>query len=143
MKKEHLMMRTIISAAMLGLLVVMPAASAEDHAAHHGQTGKGQTGMAQTGMAAMEIKISIADGAVLSTRPARIDLTFAPAMRLASARLTTATGEIVPVRFNATAPAVTTATVEFAPLSPDSYTFTFTADAGDHTMPGRVRFTVR
>ena len=128
------MMRTIVCAAALSLLAVAPAVSAEDHAAHHG---------AQAGMAAMEIKISIADGAVLTQRPARIDLTFTPAMRLASARLTTATGEIVPVRFNAAAPAGPTATVQFAPLSPDSYTFTFTADSGDHTMPGRVRFTVR
>lgn len=127
------MMRTILSAAALSLLAVTPAASAQDHAGHHGQTG----------MAAMEIRTSIPDGAVLTQRPARIDLTFTPAMRLASARLTTATGETVPVRFNANAPAGTAAAVQFAPLGPDSYTFTFTADAGDHTMPGRVRFTVR
>jgi methionine-rich copper-binding protein CopC len=127
------MMRSIILAAASALVALTPSAHAKDHPADHGQTG----------MAPMEIRASIADGAVLNTRPARIDLTFKPAMRLAAARLSTATGETISVRFDAQAPAGTAATVQFAPLAPDSYVFAFSADAGDHLMPGRIRFTVR
>lgn len=111
-------------------------AAAQGQGGHHGAHPSGH-------QAVMEMRPSILDGAVLTTRPDRIDFTFTPAMRLIAARLTTATGETIPVQFDATAPAATAATVRFAPLPPDSYTLTYTADMGDHTMPGRVRFTVR
>lgn len=93
--------------------------------------------------ASMEMRPSITDGAVLTTRPDKVDIAVTPAMQLVAARLTTATGETVPVQFDASAPAATSATIKFAPLAPDSYTFTYTMDMGDHTMSGRVRFTVR
>ena len=94
-------------------------------------------------MKILRARTSVADGAVLTTRPDRIDFTFTPAMRLIAARLSTATGEEIPVRFDAEGPAATTASVHFPALSPDNYTLTYIADMGDHTMPGRVRFTIR
>jgi methionine-rich copper-binding protein CopC len=107
-------------------------AVAQTNGAHHGGH-----------QASMEMRPSIAEGAVLTTRPDKIDISFTPAMRLIAARLTTATGETIPVRFDAAAPATALATIRFASLAPDSYTFTYTSDMGDHTMSGRVRFTVR
>lgn len=126
-----------IAAAMVCAAISFTSASL---AQQGGQGGHGQHSFHR---AVMEMRPSIADGAVLTSPPDRIELSFSPAMRLIAARLTTATGELIPLEFDAAAPATRTATVRFAPLQPDSYTLTYTADMGDHTMPGRVRFTVR
>ncbi len=119
-------------------LIAMAASSVGNLAvaqAHGGRHGGHQ--------ASMEMRPSITEGAVLTTRPDKVDIAFTPAMRLVEARLTTATGETIPVKFDATAPAAASATVRFAPLAPDGYTFSYTSDVGDHTMSGRIRFTVR
>lgn len=94
-------------------------------------------------MGAMEIRSSIADGATLTAPPDRIELTFEPPMRLASARLATAEGEIIAVGFAPSVAPSTTATVRFPELLPGHYTLSYGADAGDHVMSGRIRFTVR
>lgn len=132
-----MMHKGMIAAVTACAAIGFTASALAQHAGHAGHAQHaGQS-------AVMEMRPSIAEGAVLTTRPDRVDFTFTPAMRLIAARLTTQTGELIPVEFDAAAPAATTATVRFAPLSPDSYTLTYTADMGDHTMPGRVGFTVR
>jgi hypothetical protein len=125
-----------VAVAVCAEIGVSAPASAQQggHGGHGEHSGHG---------AVMEMRPSILDGAVLTKPPDRVDFAFTPAMRLTAARLTTATGEIIPVQFDTAAPAATIATVRFAPLAPDSYTLTYTADMSDHTMPGRVRFTVR
>lgn len=125
------MMRFAVFAAALAFAT--PALAAGPHQGHGG---------GHEGMHDMTIGLSIEDGAVLTAAPKEIRLDFKPAMRLASVRLTTATGERVPVTFDSSKP-VETAIVSFAPLTPESYEFSFSADAGDHEMPGRIRFTVR
>lgn len=131
---KHIMM-VAATAVCAAIGVSAPAVAQQGAHGGHGQHSGHR--------AVMEMRPSILDGAVLTAAPDRVDFTFTPAMRLIAAQLTTATGEIIPVQFDAEAPEATTATVRFAPLAPDSYTLTYTADMGDHTMPGRVRFTVR
>lgn len=130
------MMRFFLSAAALGLAagLVAPVAVSKQSDTHHGH---------DRAMADMEITTSIADGATLTMTPDRIDFTFTPAMRLSSVRLTTATGETIPVVFDAKAPPAKAARVMFGPLAQGSYTLIYNVDAGDHIMPGRVKFTVR
>ncbi len=125
----------VFAAASLVAIAASSVGNLAGAQAHGGRHGGHQ--------ASMEMRPSITDGAVLTTRPDKVDIAFTPAMRLVAARLTTATGETIPVMFDATSPAATSATIRFAPLAPDSYTFTYTTDMGDHTMSGRVRFTVR
>ena len=127
------MFRPYVAAAALALIAGFTApASAQTHGGHHGQGD----------MATMEISTSIVNGANVTTRPQQIDFTFTPAMRLASVRLTTTTGETIPVQFDANAAPATTATARFTALAPDSYTLDYSVDALDHLMSGRVRFTV-
>ncbi|MBU6372299.1 MAG: copper resistance protein CopC [Alphaproteobacteria bacterium] len=108
-------------------------APAKTHATAH-------AGMA--GMHDMSIRLSVADGAVLTTRPTSVRFEFVPAMRLRTVALSNAAGERIPVTFDGKAKAAAVV-VTFAALEPDSYTLAFSADAGDHDMPGRVRFTVK
>jgi methionine-rich copper-binding protein CopC len=100
-------------------------------------------GMNHGGGRAMAVTTSIADGAVLTTPPTSLRVTFPYPMRLTNARLSVASGENIPVQFPQTLTLVTTTTVSFPRLDADSYTLTWAADAGDHTMSGTVRFRVR
>lgn len=102
----------------------------------------GMGGMKHDG-ASMRVTTSIADGAVLTTAPTSMRINFPHAMRLTSARLSVATGETIPVRLPTGTVPTTTADITFARLEADSYTLTWGADAGDHTMGGTVRFRVR
>lgn len=121
-----------LAVVCLGLFAPLTRiADAQPSGAHHGA------------MMHMEIQSSIADGATLATRPDRMDLTFRPAMRLAAARLTNGAGERITVTFTSDAAPSAKATVRFSALDPDHYVFSYTADAGDHMMSGRIRFTVR
>jgi methionine-rich copper-binding protein CopC len=103
----------------------------------------GMAGMNHGASSAMTVTTSIADGAILTSAPTSLRVTFPHAMRLTSARLSVASGETIPVRLPAgTAPA-TTADIMFPRLDADSYSLTWGANAGDHTMGGTVRFRVR
>jgi methionine-rich copper-binding protein CopC len=115
-----------------------------DHSKMGGMGGmEGMSGMNHGGGSAMTVTTSIADGAVLTSAPTSLRVTFPHAMRLTSARLSVASGETIPVRLPAgTAPA-TTADIMFPRLDADSYSLTWGANAGDHTMGGTVRFRVR
>jgi methionine-rich copper-binding protein CopC len=93
--------------------------------------------------ASMRVTTSIADGAVLTTAPTSMRISFPHALRLTSARLSVATGETIPVRMPTGAAPTNTADITFPRLEPDSYTLTWGADAADHTMGGTVRFRVR
>lgn len=120
------------------------AATASAPARGAGQSASmgGMAGMQHDG-ASMRVTTSIADGTVLTTAPTSMRINFPHAMRLTSVRLSVATGETIPVRMPmGTAPA-TTADIIFPRLEADSYTLTWGADAGDHTMGGTVRFRVR
>jgi methionine-rich copper-binding protein CopC len=100
------------------------------------------SGMNHSG-GSMAITTSIADGAVLTTPPTSMRVQFPHPMRLSRARLTVGSGETIPVRFPETLTLVTATEISFPRLSADSYILTWSADAGDHTMSGTVRFTVR
>jgi methionine-rich copper-binding protein CopC len=121
-------------------LIALALTAAAPASAQHGSMDHGA--MDHGGHHAMTIAPSIADGAEVATSPTELRLVFEPAMRLASASLTTATGERIPIEFDAAA-VTTEAVVTFEALTPDTYTFAFSADAGDHDMPGRITFTVR
>jgi methionine-rich copper-binding protein CopC len=95
------------------------------------------------GMNHMAITTSIADGAVLTTPPTSMRIQFPHPMRLSRARLNVASGETIPVRVPESLTLVTATDIGFPRLSPDSYVLTWSADAGDHTMSGTVRFRVR
>lgn len=112
------------------LALASPAVAQHGHGAHPGAAHD------------MTIQLSIPDGAVLTTAPSELRIAFKPAMRLKSVRLETAAGERIPVTFDDTQVSEA-AVVRFDPLAPDAYTLSFNADAGDHDMPGRIRFTVR
>lgn len=90
----------------------------------------------------MSATTSIADGAILTTRPTSVTITFGHPMRLSSATLTTIAGDRLPVRFSAPAPSNQT-TISFDALQADRYTLSWSADAGGHQMSGTVRFQVR
>lgn len=131
--------RRLNAAAALAVVLLAPmsatAAADADKMGHqkaHGAMAAGHD---------MSVRVSIADGAVLTKRPTSVRLDFVPAMRLRSVVLTNAAGERIPVTFEAKA-ASASVVVSFAALEPDAYTMAFSADAGDHDMPGRVRFTV-
>jgi len=100
-------------------------------------------GQDMTSMANMTIKSSIADGAVLATRPVSIRFDFGHPMKLTRVRLSTATGETVPVKFTVAATPSASAEATFAALAPDSYSLVWAADAGDHIMGATIHFTVR
>lgn len=117
------------------------AAAASAPARGAGQSA-GMGGMKHDG-ASMRVTTSIADGAVLTTAPTSMRINFPHAMRLTSARLSVATGETIPVRLPTGTAPTNTADITFARLEADSYTLTWGADAGDHTMGGTVRFRVR
>jgi methionine-rich copper-binding protein CopC len=123
--------------AFLALALAFASPALAQHAGHDAHKA------APAGDHGMTIKASIAEGAVLTEAPKTLTLTFEPAMRLASARLVTLTGEIVPVTFDKAAPAGGSATISFAPLTTERYVLTYAADAGDHLMTGAVRFTVK
>ena len=93
--------------------------------------------------AGMTITSSIVDGATLTSPPSSVRLQFGHPVRLTNLRLSTITGEAIPVKFDAKAGPRTSAEVSFEALSPDSYILTFGGDAGDHTMGGTIRFKVR
>jgi hypothetical protein len=131
-------MRATAAVFVLGALAwtsVGPVATAQDHSAHKGA--------GHTAGHAMEIQTSILDGATLAKPPERVVFTFTPAMRLASVRLTTSAGERISTRMEGSDKPAGTAQVAFAPLERDTYTLTYVVDAGDHEMPGRIRFTVK
>jgi copper resistance protein C len=107
----------------------------------HNKMG-GMTGMNHSG-GSMAITTSIADGSVLPTPPTSMRIQFPHPMRLSRARLTVASGETIPVAFPETLTLVTATNINFPRLTPDNYTLTWGADAGDHMMSGTVRFTVR
>lgn len=142
MRDGHTRLGAALAIALFGLLTlttVTPAHAAEaPGAAKAGRMAHGDGGM----MHDMTIRLSIADGAVLMKPPTSIRFDFAPAMRLRSAVLTNAAGERIPVTFESRTPAANV-TVAFAALEPDAYTLAFSVDAGDHDMPGRIRFSVR
>lgn len=105
----------------------MPMAAGMDHSAHGGS---------------MSVTTSIADGAILTTRPTSVTITFGHPMRLSAATLTTIAGDRLPVRFSAPAPSNQT-TISFDALQADRYTLSWAADAGGHQVTGTVRFQVR
>jgi copper resistance protein C len=102
----------------------------------------GMAGMNHSG-ASMSVTTSIADGATLTTPPTAMRLTFPHPMRLSSARLSVASGETIPVRFPESLTPVTSTEITFSRLEPDTYSLTWGANAGDHTMGGTVHFRVR
>jgi methionine-rich copper-binding protein CopC len=114
-----------------------PAKGGMDHSKMGGMAGMNHSGSSMT------VITSIADGATLTTPPSSMRVTFPHAMRLTSARLSVASGETIPVRLSNAGAATTTADILFPRLDADSYTLTWGADAGDHTMGGTVRFRVR
>jgi methionine-rich copper-binding protein CopC len=118
------------------------AASAPARGAGQSAGMGGMAGMKHDG-ASMRVTTSIADGAVLTTAPTSMRINFPHAMRLTSVRLSVATGETIPVRLPTGTAPTTTADITFPRLEADSYTLTWGADAGDHTMGGTVRFRVR
>lgn len=142
MRVGHTRLGAALAVAILGvpaLIAAAPAHAAEAAgAAKAGHMAHGAGGMTHD----MTIRLSIADGAVLTKPPTSIRFDFAPAMRLRSAVLTNAAGERIPVTFESRTPSANV-NVTFPALEPDAYNFAFSADAGDHDMPGRIRFSVR
>ena len=117
------------------------AAATAQKAATKGSMG-GMAGMNHSG-SSMKVTTSISDGAVLTTPPRNITVQFPHAMALTSARLTTASGERIAIQIPATRTPATSVAIPLPRLDADSYTFMWGADAGDHTMSGTVRFSVR
>ncbi len=126
--------------------VAAPApVSAEDD----GATGSPAAAPASTQSAAdpltsrpqMTINTSIADRATVAGPVTRIDLTFGHEMKLVGATLNSLAGDKIDVRFDSEK-LTERASVTFETLEPDSYTFSWRADAGDHEMSGSLRFTV-
>jgi len=103
----------------------------------------GQTfGMRHRGMPPMRITSSIPTGTILEASPETMTLAFSPAMRLDRVELLNSRGETIPTRFDSVQVAES-AVIEFTSLPADSYTLRYSADAGDHMMPGSFRFIVR
>lgn len=95
------------------------------------------------GSGGMSVTTSIADGQIFTTPPRQLAFTFEHPMRLTAVRLTTATGETVPVQVPPQSQGTSRVDVALPILDPDSYTLVWGADAGDHRMNGTIRFRVR
>jgi methionine-rich copper-binding protein CopC len=129
-------MREQLKAACVAavLAVLAPAMQAQAPSSHaHAAAGHG----------GMKTRSSIADGAVLDASPPSLTLDFGHPMRLTNVRLSNAAGEIIPVTFNTPATGTSSALVSLPRLDRDRYTIAWSADAGDHTMGGTVRFEIR
>ena len=111
---------------------------------NHGSGG--MSGMNMSGMShgsGMSVMTSILDGQVFTAAPRSVAFTFEHPMRLTTVRLTTATGETVPVQVPSQSQGTSRVEVALPTLEPDSYILVWAADAGDHRMNGTIRFRVR
>lgn len=87
--------------------------------------------------------VTIADRSTLRAPPENISITFEHAASFGSARLTTATGEVIPLTYTPPRGASRTFTIPLPRLDPDRYRFTWRVIAEDgHVMSGGVMFTV-
>ncbi len=90
---------------------------------------------------AMTATLSVANGATVAAGLSQIDIAFDHPMSLKSASLKSFAGDTIPVKLPPSGE-TSKASVTFAGLEADTYTFTWRAKAGDHDMSGSARFTV-
>lgn len=139
------MLRLLTLTAALAL--AGPAVAQDPHGAHAGMQPSGHAGMdhSQHGAAAESaqgITTTPADGAMLMAPPAEFSVTFPHPMRLTAVAVQ-AQGQAAIEVVVPEAEATSTASVALPPLSPDTYTLTWTATGADgHEMSGSVEFMV-
>jgi len=102
-------------------------------------------GLATTGALAhtMVKSTTIEEGATLAASPPSVTILFDHAAGVGSVRLTTVTGETIPLNFIPPRTKVTSFTIPFPRLDPDRYKLEWRAIAQDgHVMAGGLSFGV-
>jgi methionine-rich copper-binding protein CopC len=139
------MLRLVTLTAALAL--AGPAVAQDPHGAHAGMQPAGHAGMdhsqhAAAAQSAQGVTTTPADGAMLMTPPAEFSVTFPHPMRLSGVTVQAqgqAAVEVVVPELEVSS----TASVALPPLSPDTYTLTWTAIGADgHEMSGSIEFMV-
>lgn len=129
------MRKTLITLAAIAAFGAAPA-----FAQHGGHGGHGDHAM-HGGGHTMGVTTSPKDGETVAA-PKELAFTFGHAMTLENLVITTPTGETIPLSALPEGPAETLS-VPLPALGPDDYTVNWRANAGDHTMTGSFRFTVK